>query len=313
METAPLSNDLAEGPEGGFAWWLKASDGLRIRVAHWPGSCGTGKGTVLLFPGRTEYVEKYGRAAHEINARGYGFLSIDWRGQGLADRMARDPMLGHVRRFADYQMDVRAMLALAEGLDLPKPWFLVAHSMGGCIGLRALSEGLPVNAVVFSAPMWGIGMATYLRPVAWTLSQTASWVRTDKIFAPGTKRNSYLDLAPFDDNMLTSDAEMYAYMQKQVLHEPRFGLGGPSLRWLNEALHETLRLRRLPPPATPALTQLGSDETVVDTRAVHSVMQRWPNGRLEMVQSARHEIMMEKPAIRTAFFDAADRHFQACG
>ena len=311
METAPLLNDLAEGPEGGCAWWLKAGDGLRIRVAYWPGSGEADKGTVLLFPGRTEYIEKYGRAAIEINARGYGVLVIDWRGQGLADRMARDPMLGHVRRFVDYQMDVKAMLALAERLELPRPWFLIAHSMGGCIGLRSLHEGLAVNAVAFSAPMWGISMAPYLRPVAWTLSQTASWVRTDKIFAPGTKRESYLKLAPFQDNMLTDDADMYAYMQRHVEHDALFGLGGPSLRWLNEALHETLRLRRRPAPSTPALTLLGTDETVVDTRPVHSVMQHWSNGTLEMINGAQHEIMMEKPEIRAGFFDAADRFFQA--
>ncbi|MGB5558976.1 MAG: alpha/beta hydrolase [Paracoccaceae bacterium] len=308
METAPLLNDLAEGPKGGVAWWLKAPDGLRIRAAYWPGG---DKGTVLLFPGRTEYIEKYGRAATELGQRGYGTLVIDWRGQGLADRMARDPMLGHVRRFANYQMDVKAMVALAEGLELPKPWYLIAHSMGGCIALRALHENLPVNAVAFSAPMWGINMASYLRPVAWTLSQAASWVRTDKIFAPGTKRESYLKIAPYKDNMLTTDADMYAYMQRHVAAEEKFGLGGPSLRWLNEALHETQRLRRLPAPTTPALTQLGTDETVVDTRPVHSVMKGWRNGRLEMIEGARHEIMMEKPGIRAGFFDAADRLFEA--
>ncbi len=303
-----MLDDLADGPANGQAWWLKAADGQRIRTAYWPGG---ERGTVLLFPGRTEYIEKYGRAAADLGKRGYGTLAIDWRGQGLADRMARDPMLGHVRRFSDYQMDVRAMVGLAEDLKLPKPWFLIAHSMGGCIGLRALHDGLQVNAVAFSAPMWGINMASYLRPVAWTLSQAASWVRTDKIFAPGTKRESYLKLAGFDGNMLTSDADMYCYMQRHVDGEARFGLGGPSLRWLNEALHETLRLRRRPAPTMPAITFLGTDETVVDIRPVHSVMNSWPNGRLQIVEGARHEIMMEKPDIRAAFFDAAAELFAA--
>ena len=308
MQTAPLLNDLAEGPPGGSAWWLSASDGKRVRVAHWPGG---DRGTVLLFPGRTEYIEKYGRAAVELGKRGYGIFTIDWRGQGLADRMARDPLLGHVRRFVDYQMDVKAMLAHAEHLDLPKPWYLIGHSMGGCIGLRALHSDLPVKAAVFSAPMWGINMAPYLRPVAWTLSQAASWVRTDKIFAPGTTRRSYLLEAPAKDNMLTTDHEMYAHMKRHVEAEDRFGLGGPSLRWLNEALHETLRLRRLPAPDYPALTQLGTDETVVDVRPVHHIMKGWRNGRLDMIKGARHELMMERPEVRNGFFDAAVELFEA--
>jgi len=308
MQTAPLLNDLAEGPDNGSAWWLDAADGQKLRAAYWPGGK---KGTILLFPGRTEYIEKYGRAAHDLRRRGYGTLVIDWRGQGMASRMARDPMLGHVRRFADYQLDVKAMLNLAVRLNLPKPWYVIAHSMGGCIALRALHESLPVNAVAFSAPMWGINMASYLRPVAWTISQAASWIRTDKIYAPGTKRDSYIANVPFQGNMLTTEFEMYAYMKRHIQAEQKFGLGGPSLRWLNEALHETQRLRRHPTPSTPAIALLGSDETVVDTRPIHTVMQNWSEGRLELMPDARHEIMMEKSTIRETFFDKAADLFEA--
>ena len=308
MKTAPLFNELAEGPEEASAWWLKAADGQRVRAVHWAGG---DRGTVFVFPGRSEYAEKYGRAAVDLKARGYQTLVIDWRGQGLADRMARDPMLGHVRRFHDYQLDVRAMVAFAQTRELPKPWYLLAHSMGGCIGLRALHNKMPVNAVAFSAPMWGISMANYLRPVAWTLSQAASWVRTDKIFAPGTSRGAYVRVAPYKGNMLTTDAEMYAYMQRHVEAEQLFRLGGPSLRWLNEALHETQRLRRLSPPTFPALVHLGTDESVVDTEPVQRLMQRWSGGQLQLVEGARHEIMMEVPETRDAFFDALANLFEA--
>jgi len=53
-------------------------------VGHWTGQ--HVKGTVLLFPGRTEYIEKYGPAAADFLARGFATVVIDWRGQGLADR-----------------------------------------------------------------------------------------------------------------------------------------------------------------------------------------------------------------------------------
>ena len=75
----------ADGPQGGVAQWLTTSDGVRVRVAVWGRDAP--KGTVLLFPGRTEYVEKYGRAAGDLLARGFATVAIDWRGQGLADRL----------------------------------------------------------------------------------------------------------------------------------------------------------------------------------------------------------------------------------
>ena len=33
MEAAPLRNDLARGPAGGSAWWIRTPDGLRLRIA----------------------------------------------------------------------------------------------------------------------------------------------------------------------------------------------------------------------------------------------------------------------------------------
>ena len=130
---APLYDDVAGGPPGGSALWLTCSDGVRIRVGFWRPEAAA-HGTVLLFPGRTEYIEKYGPAAADLAERGFAMLAIDWRGQGVADRVTDDPQVGHVAHFPDYQRDVAAALETAVQLDLPRPFHLLAHSMGGCIG-----------------------------------------------------------------------------------------------------------------------------------------------------------------------------------
>ena len=80
MENAPFFEDIALGPIGGAAHWLTTVGGLRIRGGHWTGP--HMKGTVLLFPGRTEYIEKYGPTAADFLARSYAIVAIDWRGQG---------------------------------------------------------------------------------------------------------------------------------------------------------------------------------------------------------------------------------------
>lgn len=298
MQAAPLHNDLAEGPAGGQAWWLTASDGVRIRAAHWPGGS---NGTIFLFPGRTEYIEKYGQTASDFGKHGYGMVAIDWRGQGLADRLADDVMLGHVGSIHDYQRDVAAVLDLAKAQNLPKPWFLIGHSMGGCIGLRSLHENLPVDAAVFSAPMWGVGMAPYLRPVAWSLSWASRFVGLGTAYVLGTKPLSYVLTSPFEGNSLTGDEDMWNYMKRHVEAEPGFRLGGASLQWLYEALRETRALRSAGPPPTPALTFLGGRESIIDTPSVHTIMSNWTSGQLDIVADAQHEFLMEGPAIRADF------------
>ncbi|MFT6684383.1 MAG: lysophospholipase, partial [Loktanella salsilacus] len=295
MRYAPLHADVADGPDAGAAHWLQTTDNAKIRVGHWVSDAD--RGTVLLLPGRTEYIEKYGRAAADLRARGYATITIDWRGQGLSDRAAPDRATGHVADFGDFQKDVTAMLTHARDLGLPKPFYMIAHSMGGAIGLRALIEGLPVRAAVFSAPMWGIQMAAALRPFAWGISSIARRVGLDSRMAPGQERETYLNRIALGENTLTSDPEMFAHMQRQLATYPDLALGGPSLRWLNESLIDMRRMSRLASPRVPATTFLGTAESIVDPARIHDRMARWPGGTLEIVEGGKHETMMEGPEV----------------
>ncbi|PZQ96818.1 MAG: alpha/beta hydrolase [Cereibacter sphaeroides] len=307
-ETAPLYDDVANGPMGGFALWLRTTDGVRIRIAIWPEG---EKGTVLILPGRTESVEKYGRVAADLHDRGYASVSVDWRGQGLADRPARSAMTGHVARFTDYQIDLSAVMTALPSLSLPQPVYLLSHSMGGAIALRALMEGLSVRAAVFTAPMWGIRMTPSLRPVAWALSTAARAARMGFTLAPGTDLTCYVAVAPFEGNVLTTDPETFAWMKNQLQRHPELGLGGPSLNWLHQALLECRRLRTKPSPKVPALTFLGAQEKVVDVAPIFERMRHWPGGELDVVEGAEHEVLMEKPALRTPAIDRMAALFAA--
>ncbi|MCZ4350981.1 alpha/beta hydrolase [Roseovarius aestuarii] len=301
MNDAPFYADVADAPEDTHAYWVQADDGLRLRVSHSP--VAEARGSVLIFPGRTEYVEKYGFAAQALAARGFASMTIDWRGQGLSDRLLADPMPGHVAQFSDYQRDVRAMVAAAKALDLTRPWHLLAHSMGGCIGLRALFNGLDVASTSFTGPMWGIRISEFLRPVAWSLSWSSRWLGLGHKHPPGAQAECYVRTEPFETNKLTNDADMYRAMTEQVTRYPALALGGPSMLWLNEALRECRDLSRLPSPDVPCLTIAGTDEDIVDLGRLTNRMSRWPGGHLEWVPGGQHEVLMDTPATRTRIFD----------
>ena len=292
MEPAPFLSDIAEGPAGGQAYWLRAGDGTRIRLGVWPEGP---KGTILMFPGRTEYIEKYGRVATEFAARGYGMVALDWRGQGLSDRPAHRHDMGHVTSFDEYREDVAALRQALRNLDLKNPCFLLGHSMGGAIGLRALYDGLPARAVVFTSPMWGIRMTGFLRAISGIVLGLSKPLGLDKNFAPTTG-----PAAPmvFEDNPLTGDRDQFDYMEGQVARHPELALGGPSITWVHAALDETSALLKMAPLDKPILTFLGTEEEIVEPSAIHERMANWPNGRLEMVEQARHEVLMEVPDLR---------------
>jgi len=303
---APLYADVADGPPGGRAFWLTASDGVRIRAAHWPGAA---RGTVVIVPGRTECIEKYGPIAADMVAAGYHTVVIDVRGQGLAARLLPDGMVGHVGGFSDYYKDMLALLPLLH--ELPKPRFLLGHSMGGTIALRALVEGFPVARVAFSAPMWGILFARGVAPLARGMAGFASLFGRGHAYAPGPGPVTYLLAAPFKGNTLTTDEPTWDWMKRQVTAHPDLSLGGPSFRWLQAALAECRALQKMAAPDVPALALLGSAEKIVDSQAIQRRMATWPGSRLLILPGAEHEVLMETPRIRAEAMRAILDHFAA--
>jgi lysophospholipase len=295
---------------GGKAVWLRADDGIRLRAVLWTGGR---RGTVLILPGRTEWAEKYAPTAAILADAGYAAAAIDFRGQGLSDRLLVDPMPGHVGAMADYQRDLAALLAHVRAADLPEPLFLLTHSMGGAIGLRALHGGLRVAAAVFSGPMWGIRVPPHLRPFRPFITAWHRWRDSMLRYAPTTDARPYILRKSFAANRLTRDPAMWQMMRDQLAAMPALGVGGPTLHWLDLAMAEARALMAMPPPPVPALIAWGSQERIADRRAMARMAARWPGAQAMVFPRARHEIPMETPEVRAAFHDAALRLFSGAG
>ena len=305
---APFHRDVAGGPAEVRALWIEAADGARLRVALWPAG---GRGTVAMFPGRTEFCEKYADAAAHLAARGFASAAIDWRGQGLTARAGRHRMLGHVEDFSEFQRDVDAFVTLLDTQGMPRPFHLLAHSMGGAIGLRALLRRLPFANAVFSAPMWGLPLVPHQRLAAWALANAGGLLGLSGSAVPRSGKVADPASAPFERNLLTTDPAMFVWMKRQIAVHPELALGGPTVGWLRSALGEMRALAALPSPATPCLALLGTEEAIVDPAAVRDRMDRWPGGRLEIVADARHEVLMEGDTRRARLFDEVAARFAA--
>ena len=296
MERAPLNSEVAESDEVGAAYWINTDDNVRLRLGVWQDQRAI-EGTILFFPGRTEFIEKYGRTLPIFLEQGFATCLIDWRGQGLSDRVASDIRLGHVNRFSDYQKDVAAMIQAATSLDLPKPWYLFGNSMGANIGLRSLADGIPVVASAFTAPMWNIVVPPFLQPLAKPLSRLAVLAGQGEMYTKSQKGASYALHRSFEDNAITSDRAMYEYFVRQATAFPEAHIGAPSMRWLYEALAECDRLSIMPSPDVPCSAFVGEDDLTVGRKEIENRMSRWRNGSLTLVKSAKHDLLCEVPHI----------------
>ena len=97
------------------------------------------KAVVVGLQGLSEFGEKYFETANDLLGRGYGFVMMDWRGQGGSDRFLPNR---HKRHAASFEQDLsdlddfltRIVRPMAGGRKL----ILLGHSMGGNIALRYL-------------------------------------------------------------------------------------------------------------------------------------------------------------------------------
>ena len=304
-------------PPGGAApdrtWWLRANDGVRLRAAHW--HCDNAKALAVLLSGRTEFLEKMAVPAAALKARGYEVVTVDWRGQGLSDRLVKPDEKGHVANFDDYQRDLDALLesALVEQNTLPQ--LLMAHSMGGAIATRAMLRpevAERFKAIALSAPMYGIAMSAPMRVAAWLTLKIGKLLGKNEAWPPfGNPAETYVLTNPAK-NMLTHDQPIWDWLVATAHAHPELNLGLPTLGWFEQANREMARLSKAPPFTQPALCLLGSDEQIVEPGAVRRTS-RHLGLHLVEISGARHEHLVEAPEYREQAWSAIDRFLAANG
>ncbi len=195
-------------PEDVVSGTMKTPDGAELRFARWAPPAGR-KGTVCLFTGRGEQIEKYFETVRDLRDRGFAVAMVDWRGQGHSSRRLRDPRKGYVRDFSDFEVDVETFVQQVVLPDCPPPFFALAHSMGGAVLLRIAHAGKRwFDRMVLSAPMIDLpGRATSL-PVR-TLLRIMRLTGQGGRYVPGGS-DHLTGTDSFINNPLTSDPVRYA-------------------------------------------------------------------------------------------------------
>src|SRR5262249_55912401 len=146
-------------PEGAVGGTLKTPDGVELRFARFAPPPGR-KGTLCLFHGRAEFIEKYFEVIEDARARGLAVATLDWRGQGLSQHALRDRRKGYVTDFSEYEIDLDTFMKEVVLPDCPPPFFALGHSMGASILIRAAYRNRRwFDRVVLSAPMVDLNIA----------------------------------------------------------------------------------------------------------------------------------------------------------
>lgn len=263
----------------------------------------------MLLQGLAEFIEKYAAPAAALQRRGFEVFTFDWRGQGGSTRTGSHDRQAHVPDFAAYLDDLDRLRAYWRG---PAPHYLLAHSMGGHLALRALAHDPGwVRAGVLSAPMLGVNTGAWPAWAARWVARAAVRMGAGQRFVPG---GYTMDLrrTRFAGNPYTTDRAQFQRIRDLMAQHPERVIRAPSIGWLAGAYrsHDALHAPGVPERITTALTVcVAGDERVVQNAATRRFVARLPAADMLELPDARHELLMEAPSILRTVWQAIDARF----
>ena len=271
---------------------------------------------VVCLPGLGEFGEKYFEIAQTCLAQDLGVFVIDWPGQGgssdFMDNRAKRHSLG-------YDLEINILhdfiSSHIQPLNTDKlPLAMLAHSMGGHIGLHYLAQHpKQFSCAAFSAPMWGLRAVDDMPRSIARFITTLGALFMGQSYAHGQGPWSF-DLRDLEKNKIYShDAKRERLHNYWCDKNPALQMGGVTWRWLYESVRSCAILQNpsyLDKIKTHCLIALADNERIVSNNTIEAVSNILPRGNLVRYEHAFHELLMEVDNIRNdfmlRFFDMID-------
>ncbi len=296
-------------PLGGSVGYLKGKGGVPLRFARWRSALKQRHGTVCVFTGRAEFIEKYFEVVGELRRRGFAVAVLDWRGQGGSGRLLRNTVKGHVKSFADYEDDVARFMNEVALPDCPPPYYALAHSMGATVLLKAATmRGCWFSRMVMTAPLLKIAGLPMPPGAVSALTTGISLAGFGRLAVPGGMKE-YVANQTFEGNPLTGDHERFLRNLSVANAAPALAVGSPTIGWLRSALSAMASIEsdRFPDRLrVPVLMLAAGDDHIVSSKAIEEFADRLKVGTQYLLRGSRHEILQERDLIREQFWAAFD-------
>ena len=246
---------------------------------------------IMISSGRTEAAIKYKELIFDLYKIGYSVYIHDHRGQGLSGRMLEDPDMGYVREFQHYIDDMHQFYRQEVEPKNHKAVFLIAHSMGGAIGMTYL-EQFPddFQAASFSSPMLELPNG------ACGGTKLLMGKKIKYAMGQGPYRE---EPVRFSKNKLTGSELRYNRMNAAYLAEPRARLGGATYQWVNESCDQFEYMEEhIGQIETPFIIFSAENEQIVKEkghqRFVELAQEQGKDARGYLIHDAQHELLIEK-------------------
>jgi len=253
------------------------------------------KGAIVISSGRTEAAIKYKELIWDLYNNGYSVYIMDHRGQGFSGRMLPNPDMGYVDDFENYIKDLKKFYDYFVTANKHKHIFLLAHSMGGAIGITYLEEYPDdFEAAAFSSPMLGLPCPT---------CELIGILTGDKPEYAMGHGNYAESKESFEKNTLTNSKIRYEIMESEFDKNKKARLGGATYQWVYKSCKQFDKIFANPDKIeTPLILFSAENEEIVDPGAhsdfIEKMLELKKNVKGYEIPNAKHELFIEKDEIR---------------
>lgn len=301
----PLRAATDAGQRGSFKGVADLEIGYLIHRVASP------KAAVVIITGRTEPVRKYAELIDDLNRAGYSTYAVDHRGQGFSGRMLPNPQKGYVATFDDYVTDLHTFVSTVVKPDTNAKIFLLAHSMGGAVGLLTV-DAFPDDfaAVVTSSPMLDINTGGFPAPIASSLGAAACGASDGTAYAIGS--GDFKEEADFSKSTVTQSLARFEWKRQLFADSPELKVGGLTWRWLCESLTASSHAEQLGRySSTPTLILQAGKDTIVNPGGQQRYCDAAPRCQLERNAESMHEHFAERDELRNFAVERTLKFFDA--
>jgi len=256
-----------------------------------------------------DFIEKQFETVRDLAARGIEMWCLDWRGQGGSIRPRRLPARPRPRRF---ERDATELAEFAAAkLRRPLPRLLVAHSMGGAIGLICLRHHPKLfAAAILSSPMLGLRIGKLPPTLLRCITVPARAAGLGICFIPGARKWRPSRIPSPERSRGSADSERCRLRHAWFSADPALRLDEATYGWLDTALGLIARIQKpefLADVRTPILLASPEREVVVSTAAQRRAARFLSDCTLVNVPDSKHEPFLECDTIRDAWLHRVDR------
>ncbi len=279
---------------------VKSSDGISLN--YYCAVPENPKAAVVVVHGMAEFYGKYWEYLWYLYQADYAVFFMEQRGFGYSEGKAPEHDLVYVDNYDTYVEDQRRFYD-----EIVKPTkgdldaFLIAHSMGGCIGALFLEKYPDVfKGAILSSPMFKMKGANYSPILVELIGIYAAISGKSKKLAPGQKHFNP------DAKLEVSSARSKARFEYQLAMrraDEHYQPTGATFGWAVASMKATRKvIKNAGKIKCPVNVMTAGDDHLIDSEGYELFKQKVPGAIFHHYEKSRHEIFNADEETRKQYF-----------